>query len=167
MIQGFIHGYGKIQPLERANSLLITDTAGNLQRIMEILEYVDQPTETQVETRIYELKYAEAAKIASRLNELVRTRRPRKRNPALPRPGQPAIPSPPGVIRARAPGIAGGGEPAGGESRRRWPSAGIVQGKVKIVADDRTNILIVISRPSNFTSSTRSSRSSTGRWSRT
>ena len=56
VIQGFVHGYGKIQPLERTNSLLITDTAGNLQRILEVLEFIDQPTETKVETRIYELK---------------------------------------------------------------------------------------------------------------
>ena len=149
LIQGFIHGYGKIQPLERSNSLLITDTSGNLQRIMEILEYVDQPTEIKVETRIYELKYAEAAKIASRLNELLgdsqsKEEKPRVANIAAPVP----IPSPPGVIRARAPGIEAGQPESAIEAA--LAERGIVQGKVKIIADDRTNILIVISRPSNF-----------------
>ncbi len=147
LIQGFLHGYGKIQPLERSNSLLITDTSGNLRRILEILDYVDQPTEIKVETRIYELKYAEAAKIASRLNELLgdsQTKEEKPRVAAAPAP----IPSPPGVIRARAPGIEAAQPEAAIEAA--LAERGIVQGKVKIIADDRTNILIVISRPSNF-----------------
>lgn len=147
LIQGFIHGYGKIQPLERSNSLLITDTSGNLQRIMEILEYVDQPTEIKVETRIYELKYAEAAKIASRLNELLGDSQAKEEKPRVA--ATPAsVASPPGVIRARAPGIEAAQPEAAIEAA--LAERGIVQGKVKIIADDRTNILIVISRPSNF-----------------
>lgn len=147
LIQGFIHGYGKIQPLERSNSLLITDTSGNLQRILEILEYVDQPTEIKVETRIYELKYAEAAKIASRLNELLGDSQAKEDKPRVAA-APPAVPNPPGVIRARAPGIEAAQPEAAIEAA--LAERGIVQGKVKIIADDRTNILIVISRPSNF-----------------
>ena len=146
LIQGFIHGYGKIQPIERANSLLITDTSGNLQRILEILEYVDQPTETKVETRIYELKYAEAAKIASRLNELIGESQAKEEKPRVAT--SPSIPTPPGVIRARALGLEAAQPTAAIEAA--LAERGIVQGKVKIIADDRTNILIVISRPSNF-----------------
>ena len=147
LIQGFIHGYGKIQPLERSNSLLITDTSGNLQRILEILEYVDQPTEIKVETRIYELKYAEAAKIAARLNELLGDSQAKEEKPRVAAAPAP-VPSPPGVIRARAPGIEAAQPEAAIEAA--LAERGIVQGKVKIIADDRTNILIVISRPSNF-----------------
>lgn len=147
LIQGFIHGYGKIQPLERSNSLLITDTSGNLQRIIEILEYVDQPTEIKVETRIYELKYAEAAKIASRLNELLGDSQAKEEKPRVAT-AAPAVASPPGVIRARAAGIEAAQPEAAIEAA--LAERGIVQGKVKIIADDRTNILIVISRPSNF-----------------
>ncbi len=149
VIQGFIHGYGKIQPLERTNSLLITDTAGNLQRILEILEYVDQPTEAKVETRVYELKYAEAAKIAGRLNELIADAQAKEDKPRVAVPSAPAVPAaPPGVMRpvraAPAP------QSPQAELDAALAERGIVQGKVKIVADDRTNILIVISRPSNF-----------------
>ena len=146
LIQGFIHGYGKIQPLERSNSLLITDTSGNLQRIIEILTYVDQPTEIKVETRIYELKYAEAAKIAARLNELLGEAQSKEEKPRVAAASN--VQSPPGVIRARA----AAAETAQPEAAIEAALAerGIVQGKVKIIADDRTNILIVISRPSNF-----------------
>ena len=147
LIQGFIHGYGKIQPIERANSLLITDTSGNLQRIVEILEYVDQPTEmNKVETRIYELKYAEAAKIASRLNEFLADSQAKEEKPRVAAPSP--VSTPPGIIRARALGIEAAQPTAAIEAA--LAERGIVQGKVKIVADDRTNILIVISRPSNF-----------------
>lgn len=147
VIQGFVHGYGKIQPLERTNSLLITDTAGNLQRILEVLEFIDQPTETKVETRIYELKYAEAAKIASRLNELIQDAQAKEEKPRV-AVAAPAVPSPPGIIRA--PRAGGEQTTAAGEAEAALAERGIVQGKVKIIADDRTNILIVISRPSNF-----------------
>ncbi|MFH0954396.1 MAG: type II secretion system secretin GspD [Verrucomicrobiota bacterium] len=147
VIQGFLHGYGKIQPLERMNSLLITDTGANLQRIMEILEYIDQPTEAKVETRIYELKYAEASKIAGRLNELIQDAQAKDEKPRIAAAvAQP--PSPPGVIRARALQVEAHPEAA---AEAALAERGIVQGKVKIVADERTNILIVISRPSNFT----------------
>jgi general secretion pathway protein D len=148
IIASFIHGYGKIQPLERTNSLLITDTASNLQRILEVLEYVDQPTEAKVETRVYELKYSEAAKIASRLNELIAEAQTKEDKPRVATPVTPQIPTPPGVMR---PMRAAAMERPQAEIEAALAERGIVQGKVKIVADDRTNILIVISRPSNFT----------------
>jgi len=149
IIQSFLHGYGKIQALERTNSMLITDTAANLQRIMEILEYLDQPTETKVETRVYELVYAEAGKVASRLNELIQDAQAKEEKPKVAAPA-PAVPAPAGVIRARA--TPAQPEPTSEAAMEQaLAERGIVQGKVKIVADDRTNILIVISRPSNFT----------------
>ena len=152
IIQALLHGYGKIQPLERTNSMLITDTAGNLNRVMEILDYIDQPAESQVETRIYELRYAEAANVASRLNELIadsqaKEDKPRVENaqPAGNPPG-----TPPGVIRAgtRTPVTEAVG--AVGESAAAMAERGIIRGKVKIIADERTNIMFVISRPENF-----------------
>lgn len=150
IIQSFIHGYGKIQPLERTNSLLITDTAGNMNRILEILDYIDQPAESQVETRIYELRYAEAGGVASRLNELIADSQAKEEKPRVDT-GQTAgqaPPSIPGVIRARAGGGEGGA--AGSESAAEQAERGLIRGKVKIIADDRTNILFVISRPENF-----------------
>jgi general secretion pathway protein D len=152
VIQGFLHGYGKIQPLERANSLLITETASNLQRILEILQLIDQPTEARVETRIYELKYAEAGKIASRLNELIQDSQAKEEKPVVAAAAQPAAPAPgpPGVIRAGRSARPAAEETTQKEVEAALAERGIVQGKVKIVADERTNILIVIARPANF-----------------
>lgn len=146
IIQGMLHGYGKIQPLERTNSILVTDTASNLRVIMEVLEMLDQPVEAKMEIRVYELQYAEAGKIASRLQELVadaqQEEKPRVETPSA------APQTPPGVIRPRGPGSAVANQAS--EADAALAERGIVQGKVKIIADERTNILIVISRPSNF-----------------
>ncbi len=150
IIQSMLHGYGKIQPFERNNSLLVTDTSGNLQRVMEILEMLDQPAETKVETRIYELKYAEASKIAGKLNELVADAQAKEEKPRVASP-LPVPEAPPGVIRPPRAGIPAPAA-AGGQTDLEAAMAerGIIQGKVKIIADERTNILIVISRPTNF-----------------
>lgn len=143
VLQQIMHSYGKIQPLERINTLLITDTATNIKRVMEILEFIDRPEVTRVETRVYEVRHSEATKLAAMLNQLMqeaqadaqKTRMTAHLSPAqqqlqLGRPQQ---------QRAEL-----------AQSAQELAERGIVQGKVKILADDRTNILIIISEPSNF-----------------
>lgn len=150
LVTAMIHSFGKVQRLDRINSLLIMDTVSNLRRIVEVLEMVDQPTETKVETRVYEIKHAKASDIAARLNELIDSQEKKEQTEQVTaRP----VRRPPNMIRARQPG----GEAAESASSSSTPSEqdlaaqGIVQGKVKILTDERTNIIIVISRPSNFT----------------
>ena len=145
VIQGLLHAYGKIQAFERTNSMLVTDTSSNLKVIMEILELIDQPIETRVETRIYEIKYAKASEIAGRLNELISSSQQEKSAPKTAI-ASPTAATPPGVIRARRPSVAS----SVAAFEEAMAERGIVQGEVKIIADERTNILIVISRPANF-----------------
>lgn len=142
ILQTLIRGTGKLQPIERTNSLLVTDTSGNIQRILEVLDYLDQPAEARVETRVYELKYAKAAEVVQRLNELIadsQAQDVRTRNSGV----QPVVqaPAPPGVIRATRLAQASDTETA---------ERGVVSGRVKIVADERTNVMIIISPPDNF-----------------
>ena len=151
VVQQFLHGYGKIQPMERINSLLVTDTSQNIQRILEVLEFIDRPVVSRVETRVYEVKYAEAGKIAAKLNEIVADLQEGKQESSTPQAAQPSeVRAPPGVIRARR----GAPEPsaamAAGETGEASTPREIIQGKVKVIADDRTNILLVISDPNNF-----------------
>ncbi len=143
IIQSLLHGYGKIQPLERNNSLLVTDTAANLKRVMEILEYVDQPVDAKVETRIYEIRYAKASEIASRLNELIAESQAKEDKPRVD--NQVNVPP---AIQALRPGGGSRGEAV--ESAAALAERGIIRGKVKIIADERTNILFIISRLENF-----------------
>ena len=154
IVQSMLHGFGKVQRFDRISSLLVTETATNLRRIHEILELVDQPTELKVETRVYEIKHAKASEIAARLNELVSDSQGEKKEEVA-QVAQPAttVRRPASIIRARP---AAAPEPApAADSAAALEAAmaekGILSGKVKVLADERTNIIIVISRPSNFT----------------
>jgi general secretion pathway protein D len=153
IIQGLLHGYGKIQPLERANSLMVTDTEANLARVSEVLDFLDQPVEAKVETRIYEIRYAEASLIAGKLNELIADSQAKEERPQI-TVGEPvpSIPTPPGVIRARQAAAQAAADQAGSEvdTALQMAERGVISGKVRIIADDRTNILFVISRTENF-----------------
>jgi general secretion pathway protein D len=150
IIQSLLHGYGKIQALERTNSLLITDTTANMRLILEILEYLDQPAEAKVETRIYTIRYAKASEIAGRLNELIADSQAKEDKPRIEQAAAGTQANlPPGIaaLRPRAAQAAAGAE---GETAAQLAERGIIRGKVKIIADERTNILFVISRSENY-----------------
>ncbi len=149
IVQPMLHGYGKVQRFDRISSLLITETSANLRRIFDILELVDQPTETRVETRVYEIQHAKASDIAARLNELVSDSEKREEVPQVAQTVAPPLRRPPSMIRARQPAPDAPPEsPASIEAQ--MAERGLVQGKVKVLTDERTNIIIVISRPANF-----------------
>lgn len=140
----------KVQQIERNNSLLVTDTKNNIRRILDILTLIDQPQTVREELLIYPILYATASEIKSRLEELIAQSQAdldRQRTQAAGGP-RTAVRAPPGVIRpggattAAAPPAA----PQGGEA---VSSPGLIRGRVQMVADDRTNILLIISRPEN------------------
>jgi general secretion pathway protein D len=139
LIQHLVHGYGKIIEMARINSVLITDTSANIARIVELVSMVDQPAE-KIEPRIYQLKYAEAGTVAGKLKELVEAAKTKKGEQTVVAEPTRAIP---GVIRApRAEASAGPEVPE--------QQTEMIVGEVKMVADDRTNILIIFSKAANF-----------------
>ena len=144
VLQNIIHTYGKIQPMERANSFMITDTSANIQRIQEILEFMDQPPTMRVETRFFKLEHGNATDIATQLNALVEDTQAKTTRPSTSIPGMP-IPMPMPTSSARPPSVS----TTAGETM--LTEGGLIQGRVKILADDRTNMLIIIARPANFT----------------
>ncbi len=145
ILQGLLHAYGKVQALERTNSLLITDTQNNLKRVLQVLEYLDKPSALRSEVLVRELKYAEAGSVAQQITTLIS-----ESQSSTPRPMRPTSPSQPvtapaGVIRAPT-------SPAGRTSASMDVSAadrGVVTGQVKVLSDERTNTLIIITDPSN------------------
>jgi len=148
-IQSFLHPYAKIIPLERVNCLLITETANNLKRIMEILEIIDQPIESREELRIFQIKYAKASEIQSKIESIIadtqskdaKSRVIRQQLTAARLPFQPVQPG------QTTPGMSGGTttDTSGGALDR-----GLIQSRVKMVADDRINSLIIITRKEQF-----------------
>lgn len=148
-IQNLMHSYGKIMPLERINCILLTDTAINIQRILEILEVVDQPIESREELRIFPITYAKASDIMGKIEAILADAQDRESKTKLIRKQLTAARMPMRPLQPR-------------KSRKSTPTTsivdllqpaierGLVRGKVKMVADDRTNGLIVITRPEHF-----------------
>jgi general secretion pathway protein D len=148
------HSYGQIHTFESMNSLLVTDTSSNINRIMKILQYIDQPIESREEPHIIAIKYSKASVIKSKLEELIADSQAEAKKTVAVRkssgsPGTVKRTTPPGVIRARTVPVA---SPTVRVTEEVVAQAerGIIRGKVKIVADDRTNILIIITRPENM-----------------
>lgn len=151
IIQQLLHGYGTIQPLERANSMMVTDTGANLNRVLEILSFVDQPIEIREDIHVRRIVYAEAGQIASRLNEFIQDREEQEDRPRVT--PQPAAETgerrgPPGVIRARRDTAEVAAAPM--DAAAELAERGVIRGRVKIVADERINTLFIIARPVNF-----------------
>lgn len=144
-VQHLMHAYGKIQTLERSNSLMITDTESNILRIRELINFMDQAS-AGIEPRIYTIKFADATEIASRLSEIITLAQEDQTSG-----GKAAIRTPAGVIRARN---TRGTKPAAPTkatiSTTESSGALIIQGNVKVIADERTNILIIFSQEENF-----------------
>jgi len=149
IIQPMLHGYGKAQRFDRISSILLTDTSANLRRVYKILALVDQPVVSQIEPRIYEIQHAKAADIAARLNELVSDSQGEQKEEVA-RVAQPAIRRRSNMIRARRPAAAEAVPSTAAAAEAAMAERGIITGKVKIISDERTNIIIVFSRKSNF-----------------
>ncbi len=164
-IEGFKRDSGQIQLFERTNSILITDTAENVNRMIEIIRYIDQPLEVREETNVRPLKYAKAADIKKRLEEIVneaqKEQQQKKEVAVAKSSGAPGIVreqvnTPPGVVR---PSIRRGQpqQPTQADTPNEIRETlvadaerGVIRGKVQIVADERTNLLIIITRPENM-----------------
>jgi len=146
-VQHVLHTYGKILTLERSNSIMITDTAANVNRARELIEFIDQAT-AQIEQRIYKIEHADAIEIAAKIEEIVTAAKGEEDKPEPV--GNPYARTPPGVIRAStnpntptAPSQASIANTEGG-------NAVLIQGDVKVLADERTNIIIIFSQTENF-----------------
>ena len=155
-IQGLIHPYGKVLPLERINSLLVADAGVNINRIKDILLRIDQPLDIKESIHILQMRNSKATEIKTKLEEIIADQKDKEKQPTVRRlrdsgaPGvdtTPTIPTIPGVIRARPTTPAGTtAAPAEAEAE----DGRMIRGNVKIIADDRTGSLIIITRPENM-----------------
>jgi general secretion pathway protein D len=149
--------FGQLHLFERTNSILVTDTAMNVNRIIQVVQYVDQPAEAREEPNVVPIRYAKASEIKAKLEEILADQREEQRKkstvPAVRTTGAPGVEQQlstiPGVIRARRT-LETEPEAIAAEIIEQ-AERGIIRGKVQIIADDRTNILIVITRPENMT----------------
>ncbi|NQT93272.1 MAG: type II secretion system secretin GspD [Lentisphaerae bacterium] len=151
-IETLKHAYGQIHMFERTNSILLTDTAVNINRITEILAYIDQPVEAREEPHVVVIRYAKAGEIKQKLEELIADQQKEAQKSTVPAPKRSGSP---GVQRAtRVTGVIRAPKsqeaPVTMAELVEMAERGIISGKVKIIADDRTNVLIIITRPENM-----------------
>ena len=146
-VQHVLHSYGKILTLERSNSIMITDTANNVKRAKELVEFIDQAT-AQIEQRIYQIQFANAEDIASKIDEIITAAKGEEEEAKIS--GNPYARTPVGVIRANANNENTKANQAS-ISNTESSSAVLIQGDVKVLADERTNIIIIFSQSNNFT----------------
>jgi general secretion pathway protein D len=139
ILQPYLHTYGQLVPLQKSNSILISETAANIKQMLEIIAYVDQPSTLRMEMHSYVLAHAKASDVMARLQSIIQEAEQAGGRAAVG--GQPGQPQPAGLVRRPAqPGQATA--PAGEES--------VVEGKVIMAADERTNKIFILTRPSNF-----------------
>ena len=159
-IEPLRHTYSSLTPYERINSILLTDTAANINRITRVLRLIDQPAEMREEPHVMQIAFAVASEIKAKLEEIIaESQKEAQAKPStVPRTKDTGAPgvvrSLPGVIRART--------TAATQPKSKTPTTastsdvveaaerGIISGTVQIVADDRTNLLIIITRPENM-----------------
>jgi len=135
LLRPFVSARGSLITHRETNVLVLTDTASNVRRLLDIVRLVDVEVALE-ELQIIPIRYADAADLAAILNQLFQSGRVRT-VPApgvpVPPPAPPPAPGAPGVPRApAAPGV------APGETGAERPPL--------IIAERRSNSLIVHAR---------------------
>ncbi len=108
-----------------SNSLILTDSAANIRRVVEIVRGLDQRQETENSIKVKQLKYADAVAAAKLITDIFKSD-DQSNNPNLP-------PQVQFFRQFRQPGVPGGGAE---EDKGRT-------GRVVASADQRTNTVVV------------------------
>jgi len=162
-VEGFKDPNTQVQVFERNNAILITDTQENINRMLEILKELDVPNPVLEEVFVREVKYALATDIKTYLETIVTesqkdTQKPGASVKSTGAPGfRPTAPTPqpnrllnlnnrPGAAAAPTPAKPNPVLTAAISDADR----GMIRGKVLIVADERSNKLIIITAKTNM-----------------
>ena len=106
---------GSLVPYEGTNTIIVSDSAGNLARVAEMVAAMDIPGHEEV-VAVIPLKHAEAVRMAEQIVEILMT----------------------------GGGGGGGRRKGGGDDKDKNPSASPLELGFKITPDERTNSLIVL-----------------------
>lgn len=163
-LKGFMDEKGQFQVFERNNAILVTDTQENVNRMLEIIKELDVPNPVLEEVFVHEVKFAVASEIKARLEEIVTASEKDTQKsaasvkssggPGFSRPTAPPQPNRLLNLNNR-PGMNKPEQPVSTPNAVLTAAIsdadrGMIRGKVLIVADDRSNKLIVITSKSNW-----------------
>ena len=135
-----LHPYGSLVPVPVANQVLITENSTLIRRLIQVRDMIDTPA-TEPKTGFIQLKQANADRVVELITQIFEKREEKNGGTAAKAAtGQSAQPGMPGL-----PGAAGG-------------SAGVTisgsksgfAGDIQLIADTRTNRILVIASPYDF-----------------
>ncbi len=156
-LEGFKSNSGLLQVFERTNSILVTDTQMNINRMLEIARTIDVATPVLENVFVRQIKNASASDIKTALEQIVQeSQKELEKNGkgAQNAQNQTERPFAGGASLLRRPGAANQPkEPVSAASLVTSVSdadRGLIRGKVVIQADERSNKLIVITMKSNM-----------------
>ncbi|MCQ2391155.1 MAG: hypothetical protein MJ240_07010 [Kiritimatiellae bacterium] len=162
-LEGFKDPNGLFQVFERTNAILVTDTQENINRMLEIAKAIDIATPVLEDVFVRQIKFAVANDIKTALETIVTESQKETQAKEV----GPKTSGGPGFGAARAPQPMGsrllnlnnrpGNQPPPPPTPNETMLAavsdadrGMIRGKVLILADERSNKLIVITMKSNM-----------------
>ena len=137
-LSSFVSPQATIVANEAGNSVVVTDTQSNIRHLAEIIQAVDNSAEAETEIRVFRLKYASPADVASELGSVFPTSTSGN-NSQSPIQFRGGGGGPGGFFARMMGGGAGGGATTSGSSNDRIKKAT----QVTAVADSRIQAVIV------------------------
>ncbi len=129
------HAYGSYVPVANSREMIITENANTVKKLLQIIRLIDVPP-APVATEFIPLTRANAVDVADSLNKLIEDRQAAGSTPTASAP-------PPGTPSGTAP-TTGNSAPAGPNERS------LIVGTARISADERSNQVLIITRPENM-----------------
>ena len=159
-LEGFKSDKGSLNVFERTNAILVTDTWQNIKRMDEIAKAIDISSPVLEQVFVYQVENASANDIKQALEQIVQ-----ESQKELEKNGKAVQTSTSPAVGIRPTSLGGGGRLLG-QNRNAQPEAskpvesvvtsmsdadrGMIRGKVLILADERSNKLVIITSKSNY-----------------
>ena len=157
VIKFFVSSEGTVQVFERINKIRVTDTAQNINRMLEAVDAIDVEASVNDIVNTYQVEHASATDIKNALEQIVtESQKDLEKNG---KGQQNRIQPNPGIqLQPRTTLLQRNTPAAAPESRAEFQYASIsdadrgrIRGKVVIIADERSNKLIIITSKENYT----------------
>ena len=161
-LEGFKAPEGLFQVFERTNAILVTDTQENINRMLEVVRAIDIATPVTEDVFVRQIEFAVSTDIKTHLEEIVKASQEESK-PKQSGPKQSGAPgfssSTPSPLRTGLLNL--NNRPGLQKPPENTPNAnlvaavsdadrGMIRGKVLILADERSNKLIIITNKANM-----------------
>ena len=160
-LEGFKSDKGSLNVFERTNAILVTDTWQNIKRMDEIARAIDISSPVLEQVFVYQVENASANDIKQALEQIVQ-----ESQKELEKGGKAVQGNSTQTSAFPRPGVVGGSNRLLGPNRNNQPETpkpveavvtsmsdadrGMIRGKVLILADERSNKLVIITSKSNY-----------------